>query len=59
MNEPDLFEAERRNETERAATLCALREGLDDVDAGRTYPALAALKELARKHGLPAPRQER
>jgi predicted transcriptional regulator len=30
-----------------------IREGLDDVKAGRTQPANMFLDEFARKHGLP------
>lgn len=30
-----------------------IRQGLDDVKAGRTQPANVFLDEFARKHGLP------
>lgn len=33
--------------------LGAVRQGLEDVKAGRTRPAEEFLDELARKHGLP------
>ncbi len=38
---------------EREETVAAIREGLADVAAGRTKPARAALKALAKKHGIP------
>lgn len=34
-------------------TVEAVREGLEDVKAGRTKPAEQFLDEFARKHGLP------
>jgi wobble nucleotide-excising tRNase len=34
-------------------TVEAVREGVEDVKAGRTKPALQFLDEFARKHGLP------
>ena len=37
---------------EREDTVAAIREGLADVEAGRTRPARAALQKLARKYGL-------
>jgi prevent-host-death family protein len=37
---------------ERLETLAAVKEGLEDVAAGRTRPARQALEELARKHKL-------
>lgn len=37
---------------ERDETVAAIRAGLADVDAGRTKPARAALKALAKKHGI-------
>ncbi len=33
--------------------LDAIREGLADVEAGRTQPARGALKRLAKKYGIP------
>lgn len=38
---------------ERDETIAAIREGLADVAAGRTKTARAALKALAKKHGVP------
>lgn len=38
---------------ERDETLAALREGLADLDAGRTKPARAVIRSLAKKYGLP------
>jgi prevent-host-death family protein len=40
---------------EREETVAAIREGLADVKAGRTKPARAALKALAKKYGLASP----
>ena len=45
-----LVEAAAR--TERDETPAAIREGLADLEAGRTKPARAALKALARKYGI-------
>jgi prevent-host-death family protein len=39
---------------EREETIAAIREGLADVKAGRTKPAKAALKALAKKYGVRA-----
>ncbi len=39
-------------DAEYAASLAAVREGLDDVDAGRTVPVDDFFRELDRKHGL-------
>jgi len=39
-------------QSERDATVAAVREGLEDMKAERTRPARSALKALARKHGL-------
>ena len=41
--------------TEREETVAAIREGLADVKAGRTKPARAALKALAKKYGIATP----
>ncbi|MDB5389900.1 MAG: prevent-host-death family protein [Planctomycetaceae bacterium] len=38
-------------------TLEAIREGLADVDAGRTKPARTALRNLAKKFGISEPRK--
>jgi prevent-host-death family protein len=40
---------------DRDETIAAIREGLADVDAGRTKPARAALRALAKKYGIPTP----
>lgn len=40
---------------ERDETLAAVRAGLADAAAGRTKSARAALKVLAKKHGLSLP----
>lgn len=37
---------------EREATLVTIQDGLDDVEAGRTHPARAALNSLAEKFGI-------
>jgi prevent-host-death family protein len=37
---------------ERDETVAAIREGLADMKAGRSKPARAALKALARKYGI-------
>jgi prevent-host-death family protein len=37
---------------EREETVAAIRAGLADVKAGRTKPARAALKALAKKYGV-------
>lgn len=39
---------------ERAETIATIREGQADVAAGRTKPARAALKALAKKYGITA-----
>lgn len=38
---------------DKEETLAAIREGLADVEAGRTQPARGALKRLAKKYGIP------
>ena len=45
--------AERAAQIEREETVAAIREALADVEAGRTKPARAALKALAKKYGIP------
>jgi hypothetical protein len=50
-----LWEYENQNSEEREATLDAIREGLADVEAGRTRPAHEVLAELRKKHNLPEP----
>jgi len=46
----DYLEWERQDYQEAVE---AVRQGLDDVKAGRTKPADQFLDEFARKHGLP------
>lgn len=38
---------------DREETVAAIREGLADLENGRTKPARQALKSLARKYGIP------
>ncbi len=40
---------------EREEAVAAIREGLADAKAGRTKPARAALKALAKKYGIATP----
>lgn len=40
---------------EEQDTLAAIREGLADVETGRTKPARAALREIVGKRGLTVP----
>src|ERR1700689_4838574 len=47
------FEAAAK--VERAETVAAIREGLADVKGGRTKPAKAALRALAKKYGITTP----
>ncbi len=48
------WEIENQTDQERAATVEALREALDDMRAGDTgIPAKEAIAELRRKHNLP------
>jgi hypothetical protein len=50
----DLWESENQAPAERAATVQALREALDDMRAGDTgIPASEAISELRRKLSLP------
>lgn len=39
-------------QAERRETLAALREGLEDVDEGRTRPAEVAFEDFKRRHAL-------
>jgi hypothetical protein len=48
-----LWEYENSPEAEREETLAAIREGLEDMDAGRTRPAREVLAELRRKYDIP------
>src|SRR5262249_48785682 len=49
----DLWELQNPTEAEREETLEAIREGLEDLNAGRTRPAREVLAELRRKYDLP------
>lgn len=51
----DLWEYENSPEDEREATLQAIREGLEDMHAGRTRDAREVLLELRKKHNLGNP----
>lgn len=42
------------NKAEREETVAAIREGLADMKSGRSKPARAALKTLAKKYGIAA-----
>jgi predicted transcriptional regulator len=48
-----LWEYENSSEEEREETLTAIREGLDDLDAGRTRPAYEVLAALRQKYNIP------
>ncbi len=50
-----LWEYENQTDEEREDTLRAIREGLADVDAGRTRPAEDVIRDLCRKHDLADP----
>lgn len=50
-----LWEYENQTEEERAETLQAIREGLADIDAGRTRPAEEVVRELCQKYHLADP----
>ena len=49
----ELWEFENASDREREATLAAIREGLEDADAGKTRPAREVLSEVQRKFNLP------
>ena len=51
----DLWLVENQPPEEQAATWEAIRQGLDDMRAGRTRPAEDVLRDLCRKHNLPVP----
>jgi hypothetical protein len=48
------WEYENGSEVERDETLQAIRQGLSDLDAGRTRPLEEFDREFRAKHGLPA-----
>jgi hypothetical protein len=50
----ELWESENESSQQRAATVRAVREALDDMQAGDVgIPAREAVSELRRKHNLP------
>jgi hypothetical protein len=49
----DLWHVENAPEAEREETLRAIREGLDDMDAGRTRPFEEFDREFRERNGLP------
>jgi len=49
------WEVENQTDEEREDTLQAIREGLAEVEAGRTRPAEDVIRDLCRKHNLPDP----
>ena len=51
----ELREYENCPEEEREETLAAIREGIEDMNAGRTQPANEALREICRKLDLAEP----
>lgn len=52
----ELWEVENEGPQERAATVQAVREALDDMRAGDTgLPARDAIAEIRRRHSLPEP----
>jgi hypothetical protein len=48
----DLWEHENSPEEEKEETLQSIRQGLVDVDAGRTRPLAVFDREFRQKHGL-------
>ncbi len=48
----DLWEYENQTDEEREETAVAIREGLDDMYAGRTRPANEVLADLRKKFRL-------
>ena len=52
----ELWESENESPQERAATVRAVREALDDMRAGDTgITASEAIAEIRRRHSLPEP----
>ncbi len=47
-----------RERLDRLETLAAVKEGLEDVAAGRTRPAREVLEHLARKHKIKSAKSE-
>lgn len=54
VQDPEAYQklVETAARADREETVAAIRAGLDDVKAGRTKPARAALKALAKKYGI-------
>jgi hypothetical protein len=52
----DLWQVVNPTDEEHLDTLAAIRQGLDDADAGRVRPAREVLQELLRKFNIPAER---
>lgn len=50
-----LIEEADVRQTDRQEALAAIREGLDDVKAGRTRPMNEGLTDIAQKRGLSLP----
>jgi hypothetical protein len=48
-----LWEHENQTEEERQETHRAIRQGLDDIEAGRVRPFEEFDREFRQKHGLP------
>jgi hypothetical protein len=48
----DLWLIEYQTPEDQRETMEAIRQGLDDMDAGRTRPAEDVLRDLCRKHNL-------
>jgi hypothetical protein len=49
------WEIENQTDEERQETIEAIREGLADIDAGRSRPADVVIRDLCRKHNIPDP----
>jgi predicted transcriptional regulator len=49
------WEIENQTDEQRQETIEAIREGLADVDAGRTRPAEDVIRDLCRKYNIPDP----
>ena len=47
-----LWEYENSGEADKEETLAAIREGLEDLSAGRTRPAREVFEELRRKYDV-------
>ena len=49
------WEVENQSDEEKEETLAAIRQGLADVEAGRTRPAEDVIRDLCRKFNFPDP----